>query len=213
MTEKNKEDKKDHIIDVAERVFAELGYEGASTRHLASEAGVNMAMINYYFGSKDGLMKAVLTRRMTGMWNALIEVKELRIPSWEKLKKAVDLYLDRIVSNNYFHRLIYREVSLTQRSDLADFITDNMLKNIHAIKAIVEEGIENGTFRQVDVEMTIASVLGVKYFIVNSPQISAKLLKEDFQDHDVMVNEMKPRIKKFIYEYLQAFLLKNDSQN
>lgn len=42
-----KEDKKEHILNTAERVFAEYGYEGASTRLLAGEAGVNMAMLNY----------------------------------------------------------------------------------------------------------------------------------------------------------------------
>ncbi|MCC9136010.1 TetR/AcrR family transcriptional regulator [Pontibacter silvestris] len=213
MTEKNKEDKKEHILSIAEKVFAELGYEGASTRHLAQEAGVNMAMINYYFGSKDGLMKAVLERRITGMRNSLVEVKELNIPSWEKLKQAIDLYLDRVMENNSFHRIIYREVSLTQRSDMADFISDNILKNINALKDIVEEGIQNGAFRHVDVEMVIASILGTKYFIVNSPQISSRLLKKDFQDQDVMEKEIKLRIKKFVHEYLQAFLLNNDPQN
>jgi AcrR family transcriptional regulator len=51
--DKDKIDKKDHILDVAERVFSELGFDGASTRTISGEAGVNMAMLNYYFGSKE----------------------------------------------------------------------------------------------------------------------------------------------------------------
>ena len=65
MAEKEKIDKKEHLLNVAERVFGEMGYDGASTRVLAQEAGVNMAMLNYYFGSKDGLLKAVVERRMS----------------------------------------------------------------------------------------------------------------------------------------------------
>ena len=45
-------------------VFADLGYDGASTRLISSEAGVNMAMLNYYFGSKEGLFVAIFERKM-----------------------------------------------------------------------------------------------------------------------------------------------------
>ena len=44
--DKDKIDKKDHILDVAERVFSDLGYDGASTRTISGEAGVNMAMLD-----------------------------------------------------------------------------------------------------------------------------------------------------------------------
>ncbi|RZL05297.1 MAG: TetR/AcrR family transcriptional regulator, partial [Pedobacter sp.] len=47
-----KADKRVNILEAAEKLFSELGYEGASTRQIAKEAGANMSMINYYFGSK-----------------------------------------------------------------------------------------------------------------------------------------------------------------
>ncbi len=51
------------ILDAAERGFAEFGHKGASLRSIASEAGVNQAMIAYYFKSKQGLLDAVIKRR------------------------------------------------------------------------------------------------------------------------------------------------------
>ena len=62
--EKDKADKKDHILDVAEKVFSEFGYDGSSTRLISSEANVNMAMLNYYFGSKEGLFIAIFERKI-----------------------------------------------------------------------------------------------------------------------------------------------------
>lgn len=53
------------ILDAAERLFMEHGYEGASMRMLTTAAGVNLAAINYHFGSKEGLMQAVFKRRLT----------------------------------------------------------------------------------------------------------------------------------------------------
>jgi AcrR family transcriptional regulator len=52
------------ILDVAERLFMEYGYEGTSTRTVISEAGVNLGAVNYHFGSKEALMQAVLRRRL-----------------------------------------------------------------------------------------------------------------------------------------------------
>jgi AcrR family transcriptional regulator len=52
------------ILDVAERLFMERGYEGTSTRTVISKAGVNLGAVNYHFGSKEALMQAVLRRRL-----------------------------------------------------------------------------------------------------------------------------------------------------
>jgi len=57
-------DTKQRILDVAERMFAEHGYEGASLRGIIAEAGVNLAAVHYHFRSKEALLEAVLLRRM-----------------------------------------------------------------------------------------------------------------------------------------------------
>jgi AcrR family transcriptional regulator len=54
------EDTRRRILDTALEVFATEGYEGASTRQLAERAGVNLPAIQYYFGSKEGLFRAVI---------------------------------------------------------------------------------------------------------------------------------------------------------
>ncbi len=54
------EDTRRRILDTALEVFASEGYEGASTRQLAERAGVNLPAIQYYFGSKEGLFRAVI---------------------------------------------------------------------------------------------------------------------------------------------------------
>jgi AcrR family transcriptional regulator len=56
-------DRQTRILDAAENAIAELGFAGASLRHIVLEAEVNLATVYYYFGSKRGLMEAVLKRR------------------------------------------------------------------------------------------------------------------------------------------------------
>lgn len=53
---------KEQIITVAERLFADNGFAGTTLRNVVSEAGVNLAAVNYHFGSKEELFRAVVSR-------------------------------------------------------------------------------------------------------------------------------------------------------
>src|SRR5271170_4060881 len=111
--DKDKIDKKDHILDVAERVFSELGFDGASTRTISGEAGVNMAMLNYYFGSKEGLFLAIFERKISSIQVLLQNIgNDESMSSWDKLASCVDNYLDRVIVNSCFQKLINMEMSL-----------------------------------------------------------------------------------------------------
>ena len=63
MPKQSEQDRQTSILDAAENAIAELGFAGASLRHIVLEAQVNLATVYYYFGSKGGLMEAVLKRR------------------------------------------------------------------------------------------------------------------------------------------------------
>jgi AcrR family transcriptional regulator len=68
------QDTKSRILDVAEHLFMEHGFEATSLRQLTSSAGVNLAAVNYHFGSKEELFQAVLTRRLDPMNQERIEL-------------------------------------------------------------------------------------------------------------------------------------------
>ena len=65
---------RDLILDTAERLFAQQGHDGTSMRQITSEAGVNLAAVNYHFGSKESLVQAVLKRRL-----AVLNQERLRL--------------------------------------------------------------------------------------------------------------------------------------
>ncbi|MDR2837515.1 MAG: TetR family transcriptional regulator [Azonexus sp.] len=64
MSEIRPGDTRDRILDAAERLFMENGYDGASMRQITGEAGVNLAAVNYHFGSKEALISEVFRRRL-----------------------------------------------------------------------------------------------------------------------------------------------------
>ncbi len=58
------QDTKTAILDAAEMLFAEKGYDATSLRMITTTAGANLAAVNYYFGSKEALLEAVYKRRI-----------------------------------------------------------------------------------------------------------------------------------------------------
>lgn len=64
---------RERILDVAERLFMAHGYEATSMRQITGDAGVNLASVNYHFGSKERLMREVFRRRLVNLNQARME--------------------------------------------------------------------------------------------------------------------------------------------
>jgi len=208
--DKDKIDKKDHILDVAEKVFSELGFDGASTRTISGEAGVNMAMLNYYFGSKEGLFVAVFNRKIVSFQNLLENLgNDSSISSWNKIERYIELYAERVVNNNCFQKMLYQEMAMQRRGDLADKISEILMKNVGEVRKILNDGIDNGEFdKDIDIEMVIATIYGTKNFIINAPQLTSNMLGYDIQNDKFLEERLKPRIEAYLKRLLKSYLLK-----
>lgn len=214
--DKDKIDKKDHILDVAEKIFSDVGYDGASTRMISGEAGVNMAMLNYYFGSKEGLFMAVIERRISSFQNLLQNIgSDESMTTWAKVEKYIDMYIERVVNNNCFQKLLYQEMSVVKRTELGDKLTRVILTNVSEVQKILKEGVDNGEFRKnSDIEMVIAAIYGTKNFIINTPLVSSAMLGYNPQDENDLEEKLKPRMEIFMKTLLKAYLVnENDKSN
>lgn len=201
-----KQDKRQHLLEVAERLFAEQGYEAVSIRHLAKEADVNIAMVSYYFESKEKLFRTLLESKMPKNRAILEELLASDIPSWEKMSKVIDMYIDKFFVNRAFHRIIMREMSLQQRPEHVQLIADNFARNMKIIRGIIEEGQEKGQFRYVDAELTIASMFGTISTAINNHKLMCMLTQQPDSEL-VYGDEYRERFKRHMKSMLQAHLL------
>src|SRR5215471_4877101 len=109
-------DKKTHIIETAMELFAEKGFEGTSIRDIAAKANVNIAMVNYYFGSKEKLFEGMVKYKAAYTKDMLEEIaNNKQLAEIEKLDHIIDNYISRLFANRKFHRIIYHEMMLSQR--------------------------------------------------------------------------------------------------
>jgi AcrR family transcriptional regulator len=207
--DKDKIDKKDHILDVAERVFSEKSFDGASTRLISGEAGVNMAMLNYYFGSKEGLILAVFERKISSFQNILQSLgNDDSMSAWDKMERYIEMYGEKIVNNNCFQKLLYQEIGMNRSNYLSSKLRDLLLKNVAELDKILNDGIVKGEFKKdIDIPMVIATLYGTKNYILNTPMISSALLHYDIRDDKMVETKLKPQIKSFMKNLLKAYLL------
>ena len=202
-------DKKEHIINTAIELFATKGFEGTSIRDIAAAADVNLAMINYYFGSKEKLFEELVQRKASATRGFLNEIaKDNTLSSIEKMDRIVDSYVERIFTTRKFHRIIYQELITSQRETLTQIITDNLLPNALTIKSILDEGIRKNEFKKVDVQMTIASLMGTINQLSLSKRFCLKLMDKDVDYVPYEDPQFKKRLADHIKQMLHAHLLK-----
>jgi AcrR family transcriptional regulator len=111
--ERNPSRTKEAILDAAERLFAERGYEATSLTDVGTAAGVSRGTPGYFFGSKEQLYRDVLERCLERVRSAVRSGKERTLASREPpevvLAGAVGEYFDFISANPHFVRLLERE--------------------------------------------------------------------------------------------------------
>jgi AcrR family transcriptional regulator len=199
-------DKKEHILNIAEELFAEHGYEGTSTRMLALKASVNVAMISYYFGSKEKLFEALLDRKTTMMREKVLTAIENETDPWKRIDNVVDIYAERRLSNSRFHSIIHRELTLQQRPEIANMITELLMKNAKEFIKIIRDGQKKKVFRDnIDVELTVTSMIGTITQTTQQSLLSEKLLNRPDESSPEYDN-YKTRVKKHVKDLLRAHL-------
>jgi AcrR family transcriptional regulator len=100
------------ILDAADSLFCERGFEGVSARDIADAAAVNKALVFYYYGSKDALFERVLT----GYYKRHEEALQGAFTSEEgtfreRIHRVMDTYLDFIAKNRGYPRLVQTEIA------------------------------------------------------------------------------------------------------
>lgn len=205
-------DKKAHIINVAVELFSQNGFEGTSMRDLAGAAGVNIAMINYYFGTKEKLFETIVESRSTMFREILEEIyTDKKISALQKVEKLIDFQVNKVLEKRHFHKVIQTEVMLNKRPDLNQSIGNIFKKNAVIIKSIIEDGYKSGEFRKVDSGLVVSTIIGT----INHVFLSRTICKLVFEDVDENIDpfndaKIKKKVADYLKQLMRAYLLKED---
>ncbi|MBS1664280.1 MAG: TetR/AcrR family transcriptional regulator [Bacteroidetes bacterium] len=202
-------DKREHILIVAEKLFGEKGFDGTSVRDIAQHAGVNLAMISYYFGSKEKLLEAMIEYRAGYAYGILEELnKNETLSPWDKIDRLVEFYVDRILNNLPFHNIMYQESATNYRSDeIKNRVVAIKMRNLEQITKIITDGQQKKLFRQVDIAMTVGTIMGTISSYTQSRAFSCQILaiQEDTND-ELYRSRLSVRLKSHLKQLLRAHL-------
>jgi AcrR family transcriptional regulator len=170
-------DKQIAIINTAEKLFAVHGFDGTSVRDISHEAGINVAMISYYFGSKEKLMEAVFEHR-TNILRLKVEtlMQDAALTHLKKVNILIEDYVDRFIDQQEFHKIMMREQCLEKDTPVANFIYELKKRNLASIKKLIHDGQKSGEFKKnIDVMLMMTTMVGTVSQMITSQRFYREL--------------------------------------
>jgi TetR/AcrR family transcriptional regulator len=148
------------ILKAAERIYAECGMAGARTDAIAAAAGVNKALLYYYFQSKEGLYQAVVGSQLQQFQQQAREVLSAKGAAGPILLRYVSYHFDFIGTHPNYPR-IFQRMMMEGDPALELMIREHSVPLKKQLVAVLERGIRSGEFRRLDKGHTIVSIAGL----------------------------------------------------
>jgi len=191
-------DTRDRILKAAEDLFADKGFKETTVRDIAGKATVNVALINYHFGSKEDLYKEILRERFAPLVSAIEAITaDPTLKSMERLERLVDTYLDFVFENPTIPRLIVREMSL--RSEISLWFVREITSKItgHIFMVALDAQARGLVRKDVDIGVLFPSLIGAIVFnVITEPMI--RIIRDGLGLAPISMLERKREVRDVI---------------
>lgn len=163
-------EKQIQILDVAERLFADNGFDGTSVRDIAKEADVNVAMISYYFGSKEKLLEAIFTKRSEFIKLQIENLLENHtLTPVQKINTLIDVCIEKVLNQQSFHKLMVCLQVTEKDGNIFDALYEAKKRNHDLIKKLLAEGQKAGEFKKnIDIPLMMSTLFGTAHHFITS---------------------------------------------
>ena len=158
------------ILEAAEKLISDKGFNGTSIRDIAQAAEINLAMISYYFGSKNKLLEAIFNYRGYNTKKALeLLVNNKALSSKEKIDKLIEHYVLRVIAQQPFFKILTREMVVSNTKEMESLILEIKKQNLNSIKLIISAGQKDGSFKKnIDLPLLINTLSGTANYLISS---------------------------------------------
>lgn len=157
------------ILDIAEELIAKKGFDGTSVREICAKAGINVAMISYYFGSKEKMMAYLYQHRVRKTRENFAEFTDtIKNGKPEmQMKEIIKFITHQLFKYNYFHGFVRQEIRHTEsvKDDLVDFYRLSISK----MDEIIRNGVASGVFNNAPkAEDLLTAIIGPSLFVIRN---------------------------------------------
>ncbi|MEZ4729031.1 MAG: TetR/AcrR family transcriptional regulator [Caldilineaceae bacterium] len=166
MEEQTLSSSKQAILDAAQDLLARHGYAGLSMRELAIESGVAKATIYHYFQDKEEIFRQVLERDMRTVHEHLVAAMAKEVDCLAQLRAVVYTMFSLIYARRAIIMGVIREIGENKQL-FHEVMCAHRRTHLHPLMSLIQQGIDEGIFRPVNVEYTTYSLLGmINTFVV-----------------------------------------------
>jgi TetR/AcrR family transcriptional regulator len=158
------------ILASAARIFAQSGVDGARMDAIASAAGVNKAMLYYYFKSKDLLYSAVLENHFKEFHRRAMEVFTAGGSASSILLRFVEAHFD-FISSQRDYSMLFQRLMLTNIERIERLVRKYYMPIARELFEVVERGQRDGEFRRVDSQHMVISLVALNVFYFSAARI------------------------------------------
>ena len=155
-------EKQVQLLDTAEKLFSQKGFDGTSVRDIAEAAGFNTAMISYYFGSKEKLMEEIFERKSLNLREKVDNLlRDESLDPLQKMYSLVDGYIEGILQRKQFHRILLTEQIINQNPSIIQMVDKMKARNSECINELIRLGQKKGMFKKnIDIPMLSNTLIG-----------------------------------------------------
>lgn len=191
------------ILHSAREIFFLKGMEGARMREIADHAGINKALLHYYFRNKETLFQAVFGQTILELLPALTEVFRSNRPLLEKIPDFFSIHIGFIQDNPMIPHFIITEVSRNPDMIWNGFIAINQQGLFEKFAADVKTSIENGEIKPIDPKQLIINLLSLSVFPFVAKPLLVKLFGLTENQFEQSMEDRKSEVAKFVINALK----------
>lgn len=192
------------ILLAAQKVFVEKGMDGARMQEIANEAGINKALLHYYFRTKQKLFEAIFKMVFSKIFPNLMELVNADRPIEEKIATFIEKYIDLLQNHAFLPTFVLKEMNRDPKF-MATIIKDSGI-NPAEIFAMFEREMDQGIIRRMDPRDLLINILSLSIFpFAAHPLFNIVLFDGDKKAYAQFLEARKASIKEFV---LNAILMK-----
>lgn len=185
------------ILDAAKTVFQSKGMDGARMQEIADKAGINKAMLHYYYRSKQLLFEAVFKHAFSLLAPQLNKVLNDDSSVEEKIRNFTFNYISFISKHPYLPNFIIQE--LNRNPGFAESLRHTEgFPNIEKFKKQLNDEIEKSVIKPIKAEQLFINILALNVF----PFIAAPLLKTFINIDDISYNQLIENRKTEVADFI-----------
>jgi len=192
--EQNTEDK---IVDAAKTVFVQKGMDGARMQHIADEAGINKALLHYYFRTKDKLFEKVFTMLFKDIFSIFDRAVSEELSFEEFLEGFIRQYIKMIKSKPYIPQFIIHELNRNPERIVAVMQSSNFDKQ--RLFDLIDKAIEEKVIRPIQPVHLITNILSMCVFpFIAKPIITGFVMDGDKTKYQQYIDERPDEVIAFV---------------